>query len=167
MIDKDKEAQWDKEMKEVDRLLAKLPTYDPAKPAPGGDPTLRRPAAGGFGGGVSGGARSGGQPGAGTAGAMWFKVGVGVVLAIGVTAWPYSHVCGLKLFFYLIAGATVAITGVWAALASWKRRSGAAHIVSLGVLLWGLGLAALAVLPRLGYSSTPAIWFCPEPPTPR
>ncbi|HXF96255.1 MAG TPA: hypothetical protein VNI61_09165 [Gemmatimonadales bacterium] len=154
-MDKDKERQWDREMAEVDKLLARLPTYDPGKPALGGEPTLKRPAAG-----------PPGAPAVGSAMGMWLKVGAGVVLALGVTSWPYSHVCGLKLMFYLVAVSTVVVAGVWAALASWKRRAGLAHVLSLVVVVWGLGLAMLAVLPRMGYSRSEALWFCPEPPTP-
>lgn len=153
MIDKDKERQWDREMSQVDKLLAKLPTYEPAKPALGGEPTLRRPAAGG--------------PAApGTKAGMWLKVGLGLALAIGVTSWPYSHVCGAKLMFYLVAIGTVVVAGLWAALSSWRRRSGLAHVLAIATLVWGLGLAALAVLPRMGYSETEALWFCPEPTSP-
>lgn len=154
MIDKDKERQWDKEMSQVDKLLAKLPTYSSEKPALGGEPTLKRPAASGP---VA--ARHGG-----TAAGMWLKVALGVALAAGVTAWPYTHVCGLKLMFYFTAIGTVIVTGGWAALASWGRRSGPAHVLALGTLIWGLGLAMLTVLPRLGDSGTAALWFCPEPP---
>jgi hypothetical protein len=156
VIDKDKERQWDKEMSQVDKLLAKLPTYSSEKPALGGEPTLKRPAG-------SGGGPPARAPG-GTAAGMWLKVALGVALAVGVTVWPYTHVCGLKLMFYFTAIGTVIVTGGWAALASWGRRSGPAHVLALGTLIWGLGLATLTVLPRLGDSATAAPWFCPEPP---
>ena len=77
--------------------------------------------------------------------------------------WPYSHVCGAKLMFYLIGASTVIVAGVWGGFSSWRRRLGLAHLLSLGVLLWGLALVAGVVLPRMGYASHPAIWFCPEP----
>lgn len=150
MIDKDKESQWDREMAEVDRMLAKLPTYEPAKHGPGGQPTVRR----------SGPALAG-APG-GTVGGMWLKVILGLLVAIGVTIWPYTHVCGAKLLMYLIATGTVAISGGWAALATWKRRHGLAHLLALAVLGWGLALTALTVQPRIAGG---ALWFCPEPPT--
>jgi hypothetical protein len=155
VIDKDKERQWDKEMAQVDRLLAKLPTYQSGKPQLGGDPTLKHSASGGH---VTG-ARGGG-----TAAGMWLKVGLGLALAVGVTTWPYTYVCGLKLFFYLTAAVTVVIAGGWAGRASWRRRAGLAHVLALGVLIWGLGLAATVVLPRMGYFRGDALWFCPEPP---
>jgi hypothetical protein len=40
---------------------------------------------------------------------------------------------------------------------------GLPHILSIGLLLWGLTLMAGVVLPRTGYAKTPATWFCPEP----
>ncbi|HEX9704382.1 MAG TPA: hypothetical protein VGA20_03990 [Gemmatimonadales bacterium] len=146
MIDKDQESKWDKEMSEVDKMLAKLPTYEPAKQARGGDATLRRP---GF----------AGPPG-GTAGGMWLKVGLSIAVAIGVTMWPYTHACGPKLFLYVIATGTVTIAGAWAALASWTRRHGFAHVMAMAVLVWGLALTARTVLPRLE-TNTGAEWFCP------
>jgi hypothetical protein len=155
VIDKDKEKQWDQEMAQVDRLLAKLPTYQPTKPHHGGDPTLKR-SSGGQVTGVRGGTGAG----------MWIKVGLGLVLAAGVTAWPYSHVCGINLFSYFAAAGTVVIAGMWAGLASWRRRAGFAHVLALGVVMWGLGLVATVVLPRVGgRGQAGAIWFCPEPPT--
>jgi hypothetical protein len=38
---------------------------------------------------------------------------------------------------------------------------GLAHVVSLGVLLAGLILAAAIVLPRSGYARVSATWMCP------
>ena len=148
MIDKDKESQWDREMAEVDRMLAKLPTYEPTKHPRGGDPTVRRS-----------GPSMLGPPG-GTSGGMWLKVGLSVAVAIGVTMWPYTHECGPKLFLYVVATGTVTVAGAWAALAAWNRRNGLAHVLSLAALIWGLGLAARTVLPRLG-TNTGAEWFCP------
>ena len=98
-----------------------------------------------------------------TALATWFRVGLGIVLGIGMLVWPYSHVCGAKLMFYLIGASTVIVAGVWGGFSSWRRRLGLAHLLSLGVVLWGLALVAGVVLPRMGYASHPAIWFCPEP----
>ena len=47
------------------------------------------------------------------------------------------------------------------AISTWKRRMGLAHTVSLLVILWGLGLGAAVVLPRIGYAKVAATWFCP------
>ncbi len=134
--EKGKEHDWDREMREVDKLLAKLPEADPTLGR--GVPTVpKTPRMAG-----PGDAAGAGTTGAVTAFATWFRVGLGVVLGIGMFVWPYSHVCGARLLFYLI---------------------GASTLLSLGVVLWGLALVAGVVLPRAGYSNPPAIWFCPEP----
>ncbi len=157
MPGKEKEHDWDREMREVDKLLAKLPEADPtlARGAPTVPKTPR----------VSGGAGApGGAPAAPpSALATWFRVGLGLVLGVGMLVWPYSHVCGAKLLFYLIGTSTVIVAGVWSAVSSWRRRLGVAHLLALGLVLWGLALVAGVVLPRMGYASRPAIWFCPEP----
>jgi hypothetical protein len=159
----EKPRDWDKELAEVDRLLAKLPHADPTlgrgKPGPA-------PAAGA-------------KPAAGAGPAalpsprptsvinsplgVWVRVGLGLAIGVAMTQWPYSHVCGLKLMFYLIGVGTVLTAGVWGAISSWRRRMGLPHILSIGLLLWGLTLMAGVVLPRTGYAKTPATWFCPEP----
>jgi hypothetical protein len=155
--DKEREAQeraWDREMQQVDRLLAKLPTYQSAKPAArpsGGDHTARSPLA---------------RPASTTAGVMWGRLFLGLGLAAGMTVWPYGAACGAKLSYYLGGAGMVVIAGLWSARATWRRRSGGAHTLSLIVLIWGLVLAAKAVLPRTGYAADKAIWFCPESAAP-
>jgi len=154
----DKEKDWNKEMKEVDKLLAKLPAADPYLSG-GSAPTLRKPAA------HAPVVTPGGTPArAHERLGTWMRVGLGVLLALGMAGWPYSHQCGLRLIFYTIGVGTVVVAGVWSAISSWKRRLGLAHVLSLTVTLWGLTLAAGVLLPRLGYTSPGANWLCPEPP---
>jgi hypothetical protein len=153
---KEKEHDWDREMREVDKLLAKLPEADPTLGR--GVPTVPKTPR------LSGGTGAPPAPGVPpSAFATWFRVGLGVVVGVGMLVWPYSHVCGAKLLFYLIGASTVIVAGVWGGISSWRRRLGLAHLLSLGVVLWGLALVAGVVLPRMGYASRPAIWFCPEP----
>ncbi len=152
----EKERDWDKEMKEVDKLLAKLPAADPY--LVGSAPTVRKPAA----------HAPGGTPGAAPSRAhervgTWLRVGLGVLLALGMAAWPYSHQCGLRLIFYMIGVGTVVVAGAWSAISSWRRRLGLAHVVSLVVTLWGLTLTAAIFGPRI-YAAPAALWLCPEPP---
>ena len=157
----EKERDWDKEMKEVDKLLAKLPAADPY--LVGSAPTVRKPAA-------HAPAAGGGGPGAAPARAherlgTWLRVGLGVLLTLGMAAWPYSHQCGLRLIFYMIGVGTVVVAGAWSAISSWRRRLGLAHVVSLVVTLWGLTLTAGIFGPRI-YATPTALWLCPEPPAP-
>ena len=144
---------WDKEMAEIDKVMAKAPAPVPAKvgagppPARGGAPAPT-PAP-----------RSGGGSALGT----WLKVLLAAVLAGAMTQWPYANACGFGLFMYLGAAGVVVISGLWGALSSWNRRMGFAHVVSLLVTLWGIGLVTAVALPRMGYVNVrpPVTWFCP------
>jgi len=144
----EKDRDWDNEMREVDRLLSKLPY---AEPKPGGDATLRKPVA------AVGGARSG-PP---TWAATWGRVALGLAIGIGMTQWPYTHGCGLRLGAYLAGVAAVVAAGIWSSISSWKGRLALAHILSELLIIWGLVLAAREVLPRVGYAKALAPWLCP------
>ena len=160
----EKDRNWDKEMAEVDRLLKKLPNADPTL-GRGGEPTVRRPAVAG--GSVSAPAATLRSSGGGWL-ATWVKVGLGVLVAVGTApgVWPYSHGCGLRLIFYLVGVATVIATGLWASVASWRRRMGFAHVVSQILIIWGVLLLAREVLPRVGPNAG-ALWLCPDVQLPR
>lgn len=165
--DKEKQRDWDKELAEVDRLLAKLPHADPTlgrgqvqhKP---GSPAAAHgtPAA------ASRGPIAGAEP---STAAVWIRVGLGLLAALAMTQWPYTHVCGLKSMIYLVGAGAVLAAGVWGAWGAWRKRMGWAHGLSLGVLIMGLGFVTFEVLPKVGYAAKAATWFCPEPtltPTP-
>jgi hypothetical protein len=162
----EKDRNWEKEMAEVDRLLRKQPSHaDPAADA-GAEPTARRPAA------VPPAAAPAPAPGpAGLSGAAWLgtwaRVILGLLLGIGMTQWPYTHGCGLRLIFYLVGVAAVLAAGVWSSVSSWRRRLGLAHVLAQALIIWGLVLAAREVLPRVGYARASAPWLCPDVPAPR
>jgi len=160
--DKDpKERDWDREMREVDKLLAKLPEADPTLGR--GVPTVPVSPRPGVAGVAGAGALHPAGPARGRAWlTTWLRVGLGVGLGIGMLVWPYTHACGLKLVFYLIGATTVTVAGVWSALTSWKRRLGIAHTLSIILMIWGLALAGRQLLPRV-YGKTPVPFFCPEP----
>ena len=161
--DKDpKERDWDREMREVDKLLAKLPDAEPTLGR--GVPTVPspRPAAA-AGAGAAGMSPTIAGPARGKAWVTtWMRVGLGLALGVGMLAWPYSHACGLKLVFYLIGSATVAVAGIWSALSSWRRRLGWAHTLSILLIVWGVALAGGQILPRVA-GNQPIPFFCPEP----
>ena len=146
---------WDKELAEIDKLMAQPQAAQlPAKAgAPAPQPASRQ------GGGA---APAAAAPAVSRKAifATWLKVGLAAVAAGAMTQWPYAHACGLGLFLYLGASGVIALSGVTGAISSWKRRMGAAHVVSILVMLWGLGLAAAVVLPRIGYAKAAATWFC-------
>ena len=161
----DKERDWDKEMAEVDRLLKKLPNADPTLGRGAGfEPTAKKPSL------STVTPRGGVAPpsGSGRLG-TWAKVALGVLVGIGVApgVWPYTHGCGLHLIFYLAGLTTVIAAGLWSSISSWKRRLGAAHVISQVLIIWGILLLTREVLPRVGARAT-AVWICPDvTPTPR
>jgi hypothetical protein len=152
------ERDWDKEMAEVDRLLKKLPEADPTL-GRGGEPTLKRPA-------VSPAGAPGAPPTAREWLGTWAKVALGVLVGVGVApgVWPYTHGCGLYLIFYLVGVATVLAAGLWASVASWRRRLGVAHVISQVLIVWSILLVTREVVPRVGATAT-AVWLCPDVPS--
>lgn len=157
MADKPKERDWDKELAEVDRLIAKnLPQADPSLghrvPVPHAAPGA--PAHGAAGHMLPAGRASAGQW-LGT----WVRVGLGLLIGIGMTQWPYAHSCGPKLMFYMVGVAAVITTGVWSSLSSWRRRLGVAHVLSQVLIVWGVLLAADVFVPRIGAKAV-ATWLC-------
>jgi hypothetical protein len=156
-----KERDWDREMREVDKLLARLPDADPSLGR--GVPTVPVSPRAGIGPTATPGAVHMAGPARGKAWlTTWMRVGLGLALGVGMLLWPYPHACGFKLTFYLIGAGTVAIAGVWSALSSWRRRLGWAHALSIVLIIWGLGLAGRQLLPRI-YGKEPIPFFCPEP----
>lgn len=91
---------------------------------------------------------------------VWVSVGLGVALAVAMPFWPYPKACAWWLLLYLCAVAMVVVAGVWAARLTWVTRLGVAHMLALGVVFWGITLAADETLPRIGYAKTEAVWFC-------
>lgn len=153
MAKKDQERDWDKELREVDRLLNQLPTHREEQMAAAASPkrVAAGPAVGGGGAPRDSGSRLG----------TWARVGLGLLVGIGMPFWPYSHGCGFKLLFYLVGVLAVIVAGVWSGLSSWKRRMGLAHLLSQLLVIWGLVMAAAVVLPRVGYAKDAATWLCP------
>lgn len=90
----------------------------------------------------------------------WLRALLAVALAAAVTVWPYASTCGWMLYVALFVVATVVVAGVWAGIWTWRLRLPAAHVLSVGVLVWGLILTAELVLPRVGYAATTAVWSC-------
>jgi hypothetical protein len=141
----DQQRDWDKELAEIDKVIAKGPAPGPAVPA---GPTGR----------MSAPVREGG--GRLASFTTWLRVLLGLLLAVGMTQWPYPNACGLNLAVYLGAIMTVIVSGLWSSISSWQRRLGLAHTLSLLVFLWGVTLASREVLPRVGYARHARTWTC-------
>jgi uncharacterized membrane protein YfcA len=129
---------WDKELADIDRAMAK----QPAAPAPGPAPTARRR----------------------FVALTWFWTGLAIVLAVALAVWPYDKNCGLRLVFFIGAGGIALLAGVLGALASWAHRRGLAHFISLLVILWAGVMVIREILPRTGYAKESRDWTCPPPP---
>ena len=84
-----------------------------------------------------------------------------------MVAWPYEARCGVGLAGYLAAVGVVTASGVWSAVWTFRHRAPRAHVLALLIMLWGLALAAIEVLPRVGYAiptdKHPAAWTCTNP----
>jgi hypothetical protein len=146
---------------EIDALLKKLPHAESEPPAPtvpstrpAASPSVRSPAA------AAPAARKPAAPAGRPALGVWAQVAAGVVLGGALTQWPYAAACGWGLSGYVAAVVALLIVGGWCAMESWRSRLGAAHIVSLAIVFWGVALAAEVLLPRIGYAAEAATWRC-------
>jgi len=141
---------WDKELAKIDRQLGSLPDEAllPARPAAGAPPA----------------AGAGSPPAPARMAGLLARLGLVTALGVGMLFWPYPARCGAGLFAYLAAVGVLVAGGAWTAAFSWRHRSPRAHVFSLLLVLWGGTLAAIEVLPRLGYAipteAHPAAWFC-------
>lgn len=157
----DEPRDWDKELAEIDKLMGKAPAPAPKPSAPSvpkGKAGALAPAA------APPAAPSRPTP-AGVSRrevfGTWSRALAGAVLAGAMTQWPYAHGCGGGLILYGLAAGAVVMVGLWGATASWRSRSAAAHVLSLVVTGWGVGLVAAVVLPRIGYAAVAQSWLCP------
>ena len=144
---RDQPRDWDKELADIDRAIAKQPAPgSPAPTGPGGTPlgpTRRRFVA-----------------------LTWFWTGLAIVLALGLAIWPYDKLCGIRLIFFLFAAGLGLLMGFLGAVAAWSYRRALAHVLSLIVIAWAAVTMAREVLPRVGYAKHELSWTCPqEPPT--
>lgn len=141
--------KWDKELARIDRQLesvsdeALLPTKD--APSPAAKTAARET-----------------QHKTSTLGVM-LRLVLAVALGVGILFWPYDARCGIGLAGYLGAVTAIVGAGIWTSVWSWRHRAARAHVLSLLIILWGGVLAAIEVLPRVGYAKDVARveWMCP------
>ena len=95
---------------------------------------------------------------------VFARLSLAVILGAAIVFWPYSARCGLGMAGYLAAVVTLITAGVWSTIWTWRHRAAKAHTLSLLLVLWGLVLAGIDVLPRIGYAKSsidhPASWTC-------
>ena len=144
------DRNWDQELKKIDRSLESVSDEAllPSRNAPPPEARARIVQE---------------QRGTSTLG-VFLRLLLAVALGVGMLFWPYAARCGFGLAAYLGATAAVVGAGVWSAVWAWRHRAGRAHTLALLLVLWGLVLAGIEVLPRVGYAKAtlahPAIWSC-------
>lgn len=149
------DRNWDVEMQQIDKQLASLSDEQlRARPAAAAAP----PAA------VSRPASAPSSPASG--GAWWAYVRAGLAAAgvAGLVMWPYARSCGPFGFAFVASAGVVALLGVWASVGAWRRRAALAHVIALSAIAGAGALAALEVLPKVGYAiptaTHGATWQC-------
>lgn len=161
MTDRD----WDAELRKIDQEMAKAAS----RPAPAAAPPLAAAPSAPMSAPMS---LPSGAPMAAPLGAapattsfgVYARLTLAVALGVAIIFWPYVARCGVGLAAYLGAVAAVVVSGAWSAVWTFRHRAGRAHFLSLLLVLWGLVLAGLDVLPRIGYAKPttehPATWSC-------
>jgi hypothetical protein len=132
---------WDKELADIDRTIAKQPAPPVSTPIRGTPAPQRRFVA-----------------------LAWFWALLSILLAVALLVWPYDKSCGLRLIFFLGASALALLVGILGAFTSWAHRQGVALLLSLMVILWAGIMTTREVLPRVGYARETLQWTCPPPP---
>jgi len=95
---------------------------------------------------------------------VWARLSVVVILGAAVLWWPYGRNCGFGLAAYLLAPTMIIVGGLWVVACTWTRRMARTHGLAMLVALWGAGLIAAEILPRIGYAAQPAVWLCRNAP---
>jgi hypothetical protein len=132
---------WDREMADIDRAIAKQQpaTGGPVQPGAPPVPPKRRFIA-----------------------LTWFWTGIAVLLAVALVLWPFDRNCGIRLIFFIGAGGLALLAGVVGALNGWTSRSGLAHLLSLLVIAFAGVMVMREILPRAGYAKEARDWTCPQ-----
>lgn len=82
----------------------------------------------------------------------WGRLVLVALLAAALNWWPYPRACGTGLLAFLAAEGVVVVGGLWVAAATWRARMPKTHALAMAAMLWGVGLLAIEVLPRIGYA---------------
>jgi hypothetical protein len=139
----DQPRNWDREMADIDRAIAKQ------QPATGGPVQPGSPPA---------------APQRRFVALTWFWTVIAVLLGVALLLWPFDRNCGIRLIFFIGAGGLALLAGVIGALNSWAHHRGLAHLLSLLVILFAGVMLMREILPRAGYAREARDWTCPETP---
>ena len=91
---------------------------------------------------------------------VWGRLLVVALLGGAILWWPYARSCGFGLSLYLAATTMIIVGGMWVVACTWIMRMARTHAMGVLVALWGVGLIALEILPRVGYAAQQATWLC-------
>jgi hypothetical protein len=146
----DQPRDWDKELAEIDKVIAREPAGGPppatrvggaaapvAVPRPAIPVVRKKDRAG-----------------------SWVRALLTAALGVAIPFWPYPVACGAGLALYSGAVVVLLLASVWTATAAWRRRQGLVHVIALLSLLWGIMLAGSILLPRIGYAQGQLAWVC-------
>ena len=103
---------WDKELADIDKVIAKQGRRARGVPRPARPPARRARSASGY--------RRRAASRARFVALTWFWMGLALLLAAALPLWPYDKSCGLQLFFYLGAAGMALLAGRARRLASWR-----------------------------------------------
>lgn len=151
MTDRD----WERELAAIDQQLASV--SDEALAASAAPTAVAAPPRV-----PPGGAPAGMRGEAPTPVGVLLRLGLAVALGVAMVFWPYANRCGVGLAGYFGAVSVVATAGVWTAISTWRARAARSHLLALTLVAWGIVLAAIEILPRVGYATDPArvTWSC-------
>lgn len=147
---------WDREMAKIDRLMGKdAPPAAPGSAAnlPAAQNAARAPERK-----VS--AQVAHAPVAGGALRVWLTALLGPVGIAALVMWPYGTTCGTWLWVYLLGVLAVFGAALMTMRTAWHHRRPLAMAVGVLTLVAALGLAAMIVLPRIGYAAVSLTWTC-------
>ena len=91
---------WDKELADIDKAIARQPAPPPAAAETVGTRTA--------------------HPSRRFVALTWFWTALALMLAIALPLWPNDKSCGLRLVFYLGAAGIALLMGVLGAMSSWS-----------------------------------------------
>jgi hypothetical protein len=74
--------------------------------------------------------------------------------------WPYPKACGVSLGVYLVGLLAVWGASIWGMRTAWAAQRALAMLIGVLTLIASLTLAAMEVLPRVGYARTSLTWTC-------
>lgn len=148
---------WDKELAKIDKQISSMSDAELTRAAP----ISATPASASVAVSAGRAAVSADAP-APSPWSMYLRAGLTTAVAISVPFWPYASRCGFGLAGYLAGVSVVLAAGVWTAVAAWRARAARFHVLALTIIAWGLALACIEVLPRVGYGkdAARATWTC-------